>query len=115
MGSDYVIATRMIESFYSCSYCIAICIRSNIFEERTSSTISIDRYKRGAMLSSHLDQKDVDGEVSVSSPVFDEGIGTVKEKYHGTNSDRHEMNVLGKKQVLRVNPPFYYFCHDPIR
>lgn len=52
-----------------------------------------------------LDEKIV-GASSITSPVSDQGIGVVKEKYHGTDNDRHEMEVLGKQQVLRVIPPF---------
>ena len=56
------------------------------------------------MASLRLDEKDVGEAVSASSsPVLDEGIGIVKEKYHGTESDKHEMDMLGKKQVLRVS------------
>ena len=56
------------------------------------------------MTSLHLDEKDVGEAVSASSsPIVDESVGIVKEKYHGTESDKHEMNMLGKKQVLRVS------------
>lgn len=37
-----------------------------------------------------------------SLPVYDENISIVPQKYHGTDADRHEMSMLGKKQVLRV-------------
>lgn len=56
------------------------------------------------MTSSHLGEKDVDRIVSAtSSPVSDVGIGVVKDKYHGTDNDKHEMHMLGKQQVLRVS------------
>lgn len=34
--------------------------------------------------------------------VFDDSISHVPDKYKGTDADRHDMNILGKKQVLRV-------------
>lgn len=34
--------------------------------------------------------------------VFDESISHVPDKYKGTDADRYDMSVLGKKQVLRV-------------
>lgn len=35
--------------------------------------------------------------------VFDSSISNVPERYHGTADDAHDMNMLGKKQVLRRN------------
>ena len=35
--------------------------------------------------------------------VFDDGISNVPEKYRGTAADRHDMTVMGNKQVLRVS------------
>jgi choline transport protein len=37
-----------------------------------------------------------------SVSVMDKNFGAVKQKYYGTDSDRHEMEMLGKQQVLRV-------------
>jgi choline transport protein len=55
------------------------------------------------MASLHLDDKAaVATPKPLSSPVFDERISIIPEKYHGTDADRHEMTMLGKKQVLRV-------------
>lgn len=34
--------------------------------------------------------------------VFDDSISHVPQRYRGTSADQHDMNVLGKKQVLRV-------------
>lgn len=62
------------------------------------------------MASAYPDLKDVDTN-AVASVVDEETVGyvgtqhnaTVKAKYHGTDSDRHEMEMLGKQQVLRVH------------
>ena len=35
--------------------------------------------------------------------VFDSSISNVAAKYRGTDSDAHDMAMLGKKQVLRRN------------
>lgn len=37
------------------------------------------------------------------SKVFDTSISNVPEKFRGTDADRKDMSVLGKKQVLRVS------------
>lgn len=37
--------------------------------------------------------------------LFDDGISNVPEKYRGTAADRHDMAVMGNKQVLRVSIP----------
>ena len=50
------------------------------------------------MASLHLDEK----EISTSANVVDERISNVAERYRGTDADKHDMTVLGKKQVLRV-------------
>jgi len=55
------------------------------------------------MTSLRLDEKNDEAVSASSSPIVDEGVGIVKEKYHGTESDKYEMNMLGKKQVLRVS------------
>lgn len=52
------------------------------------------------MASLHSDDKAVIATPSL--PVFDEDINIIPQKYHGTDADRHDMNMLGKKQVLRV-------------
>ncbi|PSK43024.1 Choline transport protein [Elsinoe australis] len=38
-----------------------------------------------------------------SSDNYDQATGDVAEKYRGTKNDKHDMNVLGKKQELRRN------------
>lgn len=38
-----------------------------------------------------------------SSDNYDQATGDVAEKYRGTKNDKHDMNVLGKKQELRVS------------
>ena len=64
------------------------------------------------MASMHLDDKAAgsigDAEVlpeyiSSSDDVFDERISHVAAQYRGTETDQHDMTVLGKKQVLRRN------------
>jgi hypothetical protein len=58
----------------------------------------------------HLDNKqmrDVELSDTPSSPrdaadVFDDDLSHVAEKFRGTNADKRDMQVLGKKQVLRV-------------
>lgn len=66
------------------------------------------------MDSLHLrERKSADAEFTTgegtSSPttreVFDDGISNVPEKYRGTAADRHDMTVMGNKQVLRVSIP----------
>lgn len=43
-------------------------------------------------------------EAGATSSTNAEACGnTVAEKYRGTSADQHEMNVMGKRQVLRVN------------
>lgn len=37
--------------------------------------------------------------------------GTVPTRYRGTDNDKREMNMLGKKQVLRVCVPFWLISH----
>ncbi|KAF2728896.1 amino acid transporter-like protein [Polyplosphaeria fusca] len=54
------------------------------------------------MASLHLDNK----EVATTANVVDERISNVAERYRGTDADRHDMTVLGKKQVLRRNFTF---------
>ncbi len=57
------------------------------------------------MPSLHLNDKtaaDVELREPAVTSVFDDEISHVPQKYHGTSSDKHEMAVLGKKQVLRV-------------
>lgn len=34
--------------------------------------------------------------------VFDDSVSHIPQKYRGTSVDQHDMDVLGKKQVLRV-------------
>lgn len=67
------------------------------------------------MDSLHLrERKSADAEFTTgegtSSPttreVFDDGISNVPEKYRGTAADRHDMTVMGNKQVLRRNFTF---------
>lgn len=36
------------------------------------------------------------------SNVFDDSVSHVPPEYRGTTADQHDMDVLGKKQVLRV-------------
>lgn len=38
-----------------------------------------------------------------SSDNYDQATPDVAEKYRGTKNDKHDMNVLGKKQELRVS------------
>ena len=68
-----------------------------------------------AMANLQLDNKDISAvqmaEAGNLSPkVFDEGISNVPTKYRGTDADRRDMTVLGKKQVLRVGSPFPGCC-----
>lgn len=54
------------------------------------------------------DQTDIElTEASATSPngtkVFDDNVSHVPERYRGTAADRHDMTVMGKKQVLRVS------------
>lgn len=61
------------------------------------------------MAALHLNNKDTVNvgttEAGLGSPkVFDESISNVPAKYRGTDADRRDMTVLGKKQVLRVCP-----------
>lgn len=61
------------------------------------------------MAALHLNNKDTinvgETETGLGSPkVFDESISNVPIKYRGTDADRRDMTVLGKKQVLRVCP-----------
>lgn len=61
------------------------------------------------MAALHLNDKDTINvgttEAGLGSPkVFDESISNVPAKYRGTDADRRDMTVLGKKQVLRVRP-----------
>ncbi|KAF1956444.1 amino acid transporter-like protein [Byssothecium circinans] len=59
------------------------------------------------MISRHVDDKDaISTSAPITSLVFDEKISIVPQKYHGTDADRHEMHMLGKKQVLRRNFSF---------
>lgn len=53
------------------------------------------------MASLHPDDKGIE---TTASTVLDESISVIPDKYHGTAADRHEMSMLGKKQVLRVGP-----------
>jgi hypothetical protein len=59
----------------------------------------------------HVDDKhmrEAHSSDSASSPRVDavygddDGHGHVKQKFRGTEADRHEMAVMGKKQVLRA-------------
>lgn len=61
------------------------------------------------MSSLRLDDKDAVASVAHD---FDERISLVPSKYHGTDADKHEMRMLGKRQVLRV---LYHLCLVPIR
>ena len=46
------------------------------------------------------------GTTSPNDPkVFDDKVSNVPQRYRGTDSDKHDMMVLGKKQVLRVCTP----------
>ncbi|KAF2107377.1 amino acid/polyamine transporter I [Lophiotrema nucula] len=50
----------------------------------------------------HLDDKRVESSTEVAG-VFDDRVSHVAQKYQGTDADRQEMAMLGKKQVLRRN------------
>lgn len=43
------------------------------------------------------------GDAGAQSKVFDARISDVPDKFKGTDSDAHDMAVMGKKQVLRRN------------
>ncbi|KAJ4301530.1 hypothetical protein N0V90_003623 [Kalmusia sp. IMI 367209] len=46
---------------------------------------------------------DAKGMGATEASIFDKKISLVPQKYHGTDADKHDMDVLGKKQVLRRN------------
>ena len=61
------------------------------------------------MASLHINNKDItavelaEADSPGSIKVFDGSVSNVPEKYRGTDADRKDMTVLGKKQVLRVS------------
>ncbi|KAK5064929.1 hypothetical protein LTR84_000763 [Exophiala bonariae] len=66
------------------------------------------------MAALHLNKDDI-ADVELSEPgalspneakVFDDSVSHVPEKYRGTDADRRDMTVMGKKQVLRRNFSF---------
>lgn len=66
------------------------------------------------MPSLHLDDKnrasfeatEAGNGISPNGRVFDNSISHVQERYRGTDADKRDMTVLGKKQVLRRNFSF---------
>lgn len=40
-----------------------------------------------------------------SAKAYENSASNVPERYRGTSADKHDMDVLGKKQVLRVGSP----------
>ena len=52
----------------------------------------------------HVSGEDTKERVEVELHELNEG-SFIESKYMGTSADRHDMTVLGRRQVLRVCPP----------
>lgn len=55
-----------------------------------------------------VELRDASSTGSPSHPnVFDDSVSHIPQKYRGTPADQHDMDILGKKQVLRVRSTTY--------